>query len=48
MTALLPTHFDARSGSTQSLQLVPMGAARLRITAFPQTLSTDKVPGGDD
>ena len=36
MTAFLPTRFAARSAESQPLQLVPMGAARLRITAFPK------------
>lgn len=36
MTDVLPTHSAPRSTETETLRLVPMGAARLRITAFPR------------
>ncbi|MBQ6653031.1 MAG: glycoside hydrolase family 127 protein, partial [Prevotella sp.] len=35
MTDLLPTRFAEKSEEQETLTLVPMGAARLRITAFP-------------
>ena len=38
MTALLPTPFDARASQATPLTLVPMGAARLRISAFPRAV----------
>ncbi|MBP5771425.1 MAG: glycoside hydrolase family 127 protein [Bacteroidaceae bacterium] len=37
MTAPLPTSFEARDEQEQPLTLIPMGAARLRITAFPKS-----------
>ena len=36
MTDVLPTRFAARSATEETIRLVPMGAARLRISAFPQ------------
>ena len=36
MTDVLPTRFAPRSNEVETLRLVPMGAARLRISAFPQ------------
>lgn len=36
MTDLLPTAFDARDEEQQALKLIPMGATRLRIAAFPK------------
>lgn len=36
MTADLPTRYAQRSQETEEIKLVPMGAARLRITAFPK------------
>jgi DUF1680 family protein len=36
MTDLLPTKFAGRADKEEPIQLIPMGAARLRITAFPQ------------
>ena len=36
MTDLLPTKFAGRADKEDPIQLIPMGAARLRITAFPQ------------
>lgn len=36
MTDLLPTKYAPRDNNQVSLTLIPMGAARLRITAFPQ------------
>lgn len=35
MTATLPSASDARTATDQPLTLIPMGAARLRIAAFP-------------
>lgn len=43
MTALLPTPFDARAPQVTPLTLVPMGAARLRIAAFPREIQC-KIP----
>ena len=36
MTDVLPTAFDARAAEEQQIELIPMGAARLRISAFPR------------
>lgn len=36
MTDLLPTKFAPRATETKTITLVPMGAARLRISAFPR------------
>lgn len=36
MTDLLPTKYAERSAEQKDIRLVPMGAARLRISAFPQ------------
>ena len=36
MTDLLPTKFAPRASDTTPITLVPMGAARLRISAFPR------------
>ena len=36
MTDVLPTYFAPRSNEEETIRLVPMGTARLRITAFPQ------------
>ena len=36
MTDLLPTKFAPRAAETTPITLVPMGAARLRISAFPR------------
>ncbi len=36
MTDILPTRFAGRSTTTETITLIPMGAARLRISAFPQ------------
>ena len=36
MTSMLPSYFAERSQESDELQLVPMGTARLRITAFPK------------
>ena len=36
MTDVLPTRFAARDAKVETIHLVPMGAARLRISAFPQ------------
>ncbi len=35
MTDLLPTRFAERSSQQETITLIPMGAARLRISAFP-------------
>ena len=36
MTDFLPTKFAPRAAETTPITLVPMGAARLRISAFPR------------
>ena len=36
MTDVLPTRFAPRDAAETTIRLVPMGAARLRITAFPR------------
>ena len=36
MTDVLPTRFAPRDETEETIHLVPMGAARLRITAFPK------------
>ena len=36
MTSMLPSYFAERSTTVDDVELVPMGAARLRITAFPK------------
>ena len=36
MTDLLPTKFAPRDNNPQPITFIPMGAARLRISAFPQ------------
>ena len=36
MTGLLPTVFAPREAVEEVIELVPMGAARLRISAFPK------------
>jgi hypothetical protein len=36
MTDMLPTKYAARSTETTPITLIPMGAARLRISAFPR------------
>ena len=36
MTDVLPTRFAPRSDEEETIHLVPMGAARLRISAFPK------------
>ena len=36
MTGELPTQYAKRSETIETIQLVPMGAARLRISAFPK------------
>ena len=41
MTATLPSVFRLRETEKETLQLVPMGAARLRIAAFPRVVETD-------
>lgn len=38
MTGLLPSAFQPRSDDIETITLVPMGAARLRIAAFPRAL----------
>mgnify|MGYP002625557993 CR=1 FL=1 len=35
MTDILPTRFAERAEETETITLIPMGAARLRISAFP-------------
>jgi hypothetical protein len=41
MTATLPTKFAKRSDTEEAITLVPMGAARLRISAFPKDVNKD-------
>jgi hypothetical protein len=36
MTDVLPTRFAPRSEEEETIRLVPMGAARLRLSAFPK------------
>ena len=36
MTDLLPTKYAPRSEEKRNIRLIPMGAARLRISAFPK------------
>ncbi len=36
LTGVLPNAWDERSDTVDDITLVPMGAARLRVTAFPQ------------
>ena len=35
MTDMLPTRFAEHSTEQETITLIPMGAARLRISAFP-------------
>lgn len=42
MTDTLPSAFIPRDKEKETLQLVPMGAARLRIAAFPRVVETDE------
>lgn len=44
MTDVLPTRFAPRATEEETIRLVPMGAARLRITAFPQADITTTLP----
>ena len=44
MTDVLPTRFAPRATEEETISLVPMGAARLRITAFPQADITTTLP----
>ena len=44
MTDVLPTRFAPRADEEEAIRLVPMGAARLRITAFPQADITTTLP----
>ena len=39
MTDLLPTKYAERSNVETQLRLIPMGAARLRISAFPREIT---------
>ena len=48
MTALLPTRFASRAADEETITLVPMGAARLRITAFPQADVSGFLPDCED
>ena len=45
MTGTLPTRFDERAEGTETVTLIPMGAARLRISAFPQADIVKSKPG---
>lgn len=42
MTDVLPTKFAVRAEETENIQLVPMGAARLRLSAFPKAPITEE------
>ena len=44
MTDILPTRFATRDTETETITLIPMGAARLRISAFPQADLVKKYP----
>ena len=44
MTDVLPTQYTQRSSTVETIQLVPMGAARLRISAFPKADVQLRVP----
>ena len=44
MTSMLPSYFAERSTTVDDLELVPMGAARLRITAFPKADVSKTIP----
>ena len=46
MTDILPTMFATRAEQEEDITLVPMGAARLRISAFPKSNNAE-VPGDD-
>lgn len=49
MTDVLPTRFAQRSEEMENIQLVPMGAARLRLSAFPKAPATeDSDPNCDE
>ena len=45
MTDVLPTRFAERNAEVESFRLVPMGAARLRISAFPIANIQGVIPG---
>ena len=42
MTDVLPTRFAARNDEMETIRLVPMGAARLRLSAFPKAPLTEE------
>ncbi len=44
MTDVLPTRFAPRANEEETIRLVPMGAARLRITAFPSADISSRIP----
>ena len=48
MTDILPTRFATRANEQETIKLVPMGAARLRITAFPQAEIQQTIPGCEE
>ena len=48
MTDVLPTRFAARDKEVETIHLVPMGAARLRISAFPRADIQGVIPGCEE
>ena len=48
MTDVLPTRFATRDKEVETIHLVPMGAARLRISAFPRADIEGIIPGCEE
>ena len=48
MTDVLPTRFATRDKEVETIHLVPMGAARLRISAFPRADIQGVSPGCEE
>jgi hypothetical protein len=48
MTDVLPTRFAVRDTEVEIIRLVPMGAARLRISSFPRADIQGVIPGCED